>query len=54
MVWFPFYDGMFVKGRSGNDFGSTMNASSLLLALLIDFSIPARQPFENPFFMPDL
>ena len=54
MVCFPFYDGMFVKGRSGNDLSSTMNASSLLLALLIDFSIPARQPFENPFFMPDL
>ena len=37
-----FYAGLFVPGTSGKDFGETMNADSIVLALFVDFSVQPR------------
>ena len=47
---FPFYSGMFMTGRSGNNIGNAMNSDSHLLALLFDFSVPPRMPYVQPAF----
>ena len=39
---FPFFNGMFVPGRSGSNIGNSLTDDSLVLACYFDFSVPDR------------
>lgn len=42
--WWPinYYPSLFLEGRGGNNLGNSLNSDSVVLALLIDFSVPPR------------
>ena len=39
---FPFFNGMFLPGRSGSNIGNSLTDDSLVLACYFDFSAPDR------------
>ena len=42
--WWPinYYPAVFLEGCGGNNLGNSLNSDSVVLALLIDFSVPPR------------
>ena len=48
---FPYYPGVIEAGHSGNSIGDALTDDSIIMAFLIDFSLPPRDPSSDAMFV---